>query len=516
MGRKLVVFVFLLALVGISIRLFMAFLPLDTLITLTLYDDAFYYFKVAQNIVAGVGSTFDGVNRTNGYHPLWMLANLIAFALFDSPGQSIRFLLLLCVALDLAAGTTIALIAYVLAKDIRIMPLMAAVWLLNYRVITATFTGLETGLSMLAIGVLFLAFYFAVGHPSSQSTTLFGIASGFAFLSRTDNIILVGLLFALLLIAVRRPHVLLALPIAAGLSAPWIVWNWITFHSIIQTSAIALKGFEIVQLTSTEQFIWNRLHVLLSLFFRTTMRLYAATALPFGKYVVLTLLWLALVLGASAQYLRHLWRKMSTPRRWLVAAMLIWPFAFICVHVFWRWSFRPHYYPSTFVSILTWYSIAMLGLITSPSILKRGIAMVVIPLILVSFVQFVNSGLLQYQLEMKRAADWLNGRCEGRDICPTVGSFNAGILGFFYNGRVVNLDGVVNNEAVKAIYGRYLGAYIQREGIQCLADFNEALRLDHPAWGWDNTPSFVVAYEHEQEYGGQAKRYIIYCFEELK
>ena len=36
-------------------------------------DDAYYYFKVAQNISEGHGSTFDGINLTNGYHPLWML-----------------------------------------------------------------------------------------------------------------------------------------------------------------------------------------------------------------------------------------------------------------------------------------------------------------------------------------------------------------------------------------------------------------------------------------------------------
>ncbi|MBE9046269.1 hypothetical protein IQ255_17960 [Pleurocapsales cyanobacterium LEGE 10410] len=35
-------------------------------------DDAFYYFEVAQNIARGFGSTFDGINLTNGYHPLWM------------------------------------------------------------------------------------------------------------------------------------------------------------------------------------------------------------------------------------------------------------------------------------------------------------------------------------------------------------------------------------------------------------------------------------------------------------
>jgi len=306
MGRKLIVLVTLIAFVGLSIRLLMAFLPLDMLISLTLYDDAFYYFKVAQHIVAGEGSTFDGVNKTNGYHPLWMLANLAAFRLFDSPGQSIRFVLLLCVALDLAAETTMVLIAYILAEDLRIVPLMAAVWLLNYRVIVATFTGLETGLSMFATGVLFLAFYFAIEHPSPRSTTLFGIASGFAFLSRTDNIILVGLLFAVLLVAVRRRLVLLALPIAAALSAPWMLWNWITFHSIVQTSATALKGFEIAELAATGQYTWSGiLHTLLPMFFHTTKRLYAATTLPFGKYVVLTLLWLGLVVGASAQYLRY-------------------------------------------------------------------------------------------------------------------------------------------------------------------------------------------------------------------
>ncbi|HID08358.1 MAG TPA: hypothetical protein EYP10_14555, partial [Armatimonadetes bacterium] len=36
-------------------------------------DDVFYYLKTAMNIAQGHGSTFDGVNRTNGYHPLWML-----------------------------------------------------------------------------------------------------------------------------------------------------------------------------------------------------------------------------------------------------------------------------------------------------------------------------------------------------------------------------------------------------------------------------------------------------------
>ena len=44
-------------------------------------DDAFYYFKVAQNITEGRGITFDGIAPTNGFHPLWMLICIPIFAL---------------------------------------------------------------------------------------------------------------------------------------------------------------------------------------------------------------------------------------------------------------------------------------------------------------------------------------------------------------------------------------------------------------------------------------------------
>jgi hypothetical protein len=36
-------------------------------------DDFFYYLKVAQNTAAGLGSTFNGIVRTNGYHPLYFV-----------------------------------------------------------------------------------------------------------------------------------------------------------------------------------------------------------------------------------------------------------------------------------------------------------------------------------------------------------------------------------------------------------------------------------------------------------
>jgi len=68
-------------------------------------DDAYYYFKVAQNISEGHGSTFDGINKTNGYHPLWMLICIPIFALarFDLI-LPLRILFLLMGGLSIATA----------------------------------------------------------------------------------------------------------------------------------------------------------------------------------------------------------------------------------------------------------------------------------------------------------------------------------------------------------------------------------------------------------------------------
>ena len=48
------------------------------------HDDAFYYFQIARNLTEGKFSTFDGgITRTNGYHPLWLLLITPFYWVFD-------------------------------------------------------------------------------------------------------------------------------------------------------------------------------------------------------------------------------------------------------------------------------------------------------------------------------------------------------------------------------------------------------------------------------------------------
>jgi|GEM_PF-3185143 len=47
-------------------------------------DDTYYYFKTALHVSRGVGSSFDGLNPTDGYHPLWLAILALAFKPFTS------------------------------------------------------------------------------------------------------------------------------------------------------------------------------------------------------------------------------------------------------------------------------------------------------------------------------------------------------------------------------------------------------------------------------------------------
>ena len=119
-------------------------------------DDAYYYFKVAQNISEGYGSTFDGVNLANGYHPLWMLVNIPIFALarFDLV-LPLRILLILMGALQAATGVLLSRLISRSLSEIAGM-VVASFWAFSpYIHATVTQFGLETGITAFSL-VLFL------------------------------------------------------------------------------------------------------------------------------------------------------------------------------------------------------------------------------------------------------------------------------------------------------------------------------------------------------------------------
>ena len=118
-------------------------------------DDAYYYFKVAQNIAEGHGSTFDGINLTNGYHPLWMLICVPIFALarFDLI-LPLRVLLMVIAVIQAASAILIyRLVKAHLSNAVAIVA--ASFWAFNLYIQSTVFkNGLETAIAIFTILLL--------------------------------------------------------------------------------------------------------------------------------------------------------------------------------------------------------------------------------------------------------------------------------------------------------------------------------------------------------------------------
>ena len=155
--KQLPIFEFALVTVILSVHLYAAFSDSYNFPNAWFKrDDAYYYFKVAQNITQGLGSTFDGINLTNGYHPLWMLICIPIFALarFDLI-LPLRVLLMVMAVFNAATAVLIyRLVKHNLSHAVAIVA--ASFWAFNLYIHHTIYEpGLETPLAAFAI-VLFI------------------------------------------------------------------------------------------------------------------------------------------------------------------------------------------------------------------------------------------------------------------------------------------------------------------------------------------------------------------------
>lgn len=184
----------------LALHLVVVATPANSLMNWYTTDDAFYYFKVAQNISEGHGVTFDQFGRTNGFHPLWMLLCIPVFALarFDLV-LPLRVLVLVMAGLNAATAVFIyRILQRVLTRPVAVLAGLSWALLPAFHGLTNKL-GMETGLSicMLAWLVYLLSSPDLPGELAKGSSFrlwLPGIAGMLAVLSRLDNIFVVTIL----------------------------------------------------------------------------------------------------------------------------------------------------------------------------------------------------------------------------------------------------------------------------------------------------------------------------------
>lgn len=173
----------------ILILIFATLLPGNLMINFY-HDDSFFYIKTANNIAKGLGSTFDGINPTNGYHPLWMLILVLVAKVHSFIGvYGLRYILIV---------HSIVIIFAVYFQDRFLDELgIKNVWRVFAIIITLGTTGfvdfgVETPILLFTSWFLLYSIFARAKGKTWAKPWLVALLSACVVLSRTDSIIFVS------------------------------------------------------------------------------------------------------------------------------------------------------------------------------------------------------------------------------------------------------------------------------------------------------------------------------------
>jgi hypothetical protein len=186
---------FLLAL-AILPHIAIAFSNPNTILDWYSSDDGFYYFQVARNLAEGHGFTFDGINKTNGFHPLWLflITPIFAFAQINNL-LPLRVLMFFSAVIS---GTSAILFYRILRSYVSsgIAILAGILWIAVPRIHDITMrAGVESGINAFTLLLYWhgLVTYIADSRNRKQRDWVrLGFVAVLAILARLDNVFIVG------------------------------------------------------------------------------------------------------------------------------------------------------------------------------------------------------------------------------------------------------------------------------------------------------------------------------------
>lgn len=483
-GRLLAAAWILLLGAALAVRIAAIVSPVEDLVTLV-PDDAFYYFETAQRLWEGQGSTFDGVDRADGYQPLWM-ALLTPLAWLPAL-TFVRFGLALGVLLHLVA--VVGLARFV--TDVTGRPFLgwlAAVAYLGNRWATfSSFNGLETAVTSAIfcwtmVAVLRTA-EAASGRESREQrnplpwrpAALVGALAGLLFLARTDQVFY-GAAFLLFVWASTGGHRTAAIRLGIAtlaVSLPWFLWHWAAFGHPLPSSGSAQP---LIQRTLTElagRSVEDRSWSEMRGFF--TGRIVDFPGFD-RRLLVPLLLAAGMVTTVSLRHLEPAVRRALILLGILAAAALALGF----VHSYLRWYPRTWYFDQYIPLVVSFLLVSVhlaQRLAVRWSRLKQLASAVLVSSALLVLTtaavaqsrawSAVEHGIYPGQRPALEAVQLLDATLPAD---AAVAGWNSGIVAFFSERSVVNLDGAISATTLEYLRDRDLTSLLCAREIHAIVD----------------------------------------------
>ncbi len=482
-------------------------------------DDAFYYLQIARHLAAGQGSTFDGLNPTNGYHPGWMLLMTGCARLVPGKAALLRTSLGVAFACHLATSLLLVPTLRRLTGPLWAWGL-ALVWLLNPLPLTLALYGVEAAFAQLTLAIAAWTFLAQIAPflgrgkdflPPARNLAVFGLSLALAFYGRTDQILLAitGLVWLLAAIQIwtapvqKRRAAVRTLGWIGGVLiagvAPWYVFSFLTCGTLAQDSG-TMKMLWHAQSVGH----WN-VHSLVFAPLKFVGLFWLAApghALLTGRFPASasraagTVFVLLLGTGLVAQGLTRLakgadkaaseatcWQHLAL---WLVSALLGSGLGYGLLMndpQFWYLAG-----PALILFLLPASGVALLL-----SRYASGRAQAVVLTLMMTGALILCAG---HRLRMTAPYPWQRdvylSQPRAEHLVPAgarIGCFDAGIPAYFSARPIVNLDGLVNHTAVSYWKHHTLEQYLAVQDIRYIA--NEPGTLHH-ALAFMQSPPLLV------------------------
>lgn len=477
-------------------------------------DDTFLYLEFARNTAHFGFPTFDGANATNGIQPIWGGILVVLGEIVRDPDGLIRIALASCAILNLATGIVLLRCANRLGGR-SVMITVAGCWACYMLGLSPSMMGMENSLHALVAAIVV---YFLIGlHSKSYacattSLLLFGTLLALNAGVRLDSAI-ISLLLAMLIarrsVAAgrKRSSTVIALfgPMAAG-AVGFVTLNRVWFGTTLPVSgmmkafyadhyldgmppwlaplAIAVKCLKVffdVPEWIFSQFLPEGLEVV------PVVLVCTAVLVPFGLILarsrlvdqsdkgsalrsiagtlgIVTIIHLIILATSILQFSDDQWYH-----SWLVIGWIIW--------IAWaveRWMRSPVLTEKAAIRLVVLFAFA-LGAAQAMAIPRQ-------------LCQTERDDLHVERLTLSR---WLSGNAA---TDTKVGAWNAGILAYFTDVPVVNLDGLMNSPEYARLIeeGGDVREAVAKLGINVLADYNDG----------DSTTPIMRAWNHAEMFRG--------------
>lgn len=477
--------------IGFALRIYFSFAIEYSIIHGITSDDSFYYFRIAQNIAMGFGSSFDRITTTNGYQPLVMVPLVFFYKIISSTDifTPIYLMQLFLSFINLSAGILTYFLVLKITKGSKLAGIFTVTILfLNPVFISINFKSLETNLYWFFLTFTLNYFYNNFEKGLKSKDFLLGLLIAFSALSRLDGAFLI-VAFAIVMLFKKgwqfKQKFDRVFYTGLGFSVifiPYMLFNQIVFGAIMPISGQAKIFHNHRAVLSNVGSYWSFDFLLYEIKrFIFPIDFDSLLERGFGplEKILVIICFICFIL-----FIFYLWRNgfLNSVFSKFKPINFFWLFLLFhySYYTLYFWEYRFYYFMpqilmiSIVIGMFLDIVIKKYSKINIADNFYKNLSSKLIFGMIILFYIFIGYRQLNAvhgQTLVYLAGNWIAENVKGD---PVMSSANAGILSYYSQKRIINLDGMVNNKELLDAFAKgdddYL-EYLRKYKIEYICDY---------------------------------------------